>query len=165
MVGSVGWQKTALARKERVKRRGKYSAERDKIVGHLLDRTRERGCEVMGKLNETLRTCWFRNRTRRDEMVKDFVLTNLRLCEEAACTLCGSIEHNPWEKAVSVVEKTAVGITKDVNRSMGNSLLCKSKLACKGSEYGALHSVTEKTVLDSVKKSLFVKKATTTKYE
>ncbi|KRY80924.1 hypothetical protein T4D_6799 [Trichinella pseudospiralis] len=80
MVGSVGWQKTALARKERVKRRGKYSAERDKIVGHLLDRTRERGCEVMGKL---------------------------RLCEKAACTLCGSIEQNPWEKAVSVVEKTA----------------------------------------------------------
>ncbi|KRZ25607.1 hypothetical protein T4C_2260 [Trichinella pseudospiralis] len=40
-------------------------------------------------------------------MVKDFVLTKLRLCEKAACTLCGSIEQNPWEKAVSVVEKTA----------------------------------------------------------
>ncbi|KRY64990.1 hypothetical protein T4A_12652 [Trichinella pseudospiralis] len=56
MVGSVGWQKTALARKERVKRRGKYSAERDKIVGHLLDRTRERGCEVMGK-TKTMSSC------------------------------------------------------------------------------------------------------------
>ncbi|KRX86630.1 hypothetical protein T4E_9733, partial [Trichinella pseudospiralis] len=38
-----------LARKEIVQGRGKYSAERDKIVGHLLDRTRDRSCEVMGK--------------------------------------------------------------------------------------------------------------------
>ncbi|KRX75647.1 hypothetical protein T4E_2307, partial [Trichinella pseudospiralis] len=49
MVGSVDRQKTALARKERVQGRGKYTAERDKIVGHLLDRTRDRSCEVMGK--------------------------------------------------------------------------------------------------------------------
>ncbi|KRX87748.1 hypothetical protein T4E_741 [Trichinella pseudospiralis] len=32
-------------------------------------------------------------------MVKDFVLRKLRLCKKAACTLCGSIEQNPWEKA------------------------------------------------------------------
>ncbi|KRY81002.1 hypothetical protein T4D_15346 [Trichinella pseudospiralis] len=101
MVRSVGRQKTALARKERVKRRGKYSTERAKLLAICWI---EHGTEA---LNETLRTCWFRNRTRRDEMVKDFVLRKLRLCEKAACTLCGSIEQNPWEKAVSVVEKTA----------------------------------------------------------
>ncbi|KRZ02064.1 hypothetical protein T4B_6446 [Trichinella pseudospiralis] len=80
MVGSVGRQKTVLSRKERVKRRGKYSTERAKLLA----------------------ICWIEHGTeavKRGEMVKDFVLTKLRLCEKAACTLCGSIEQNPWEKA------------------------------------------------------------------